>query len=349
MRGCATFSTAQPKVATVGIDFGCKNSRVAITDSLVVGELAKRRRLRMPSDVVFNIKSLVGMQFDDSYVQEMRKRVQFSIIEGPRGEAWLKVVISIPSFFSDQQREGIKSAGERAGLEVLEIIDEPKAAALSTTTIKDGNVVVFGMGSRSYSISILHVSETNIKIKAQVGDCSVGGDLFDDILVDYIVTHVMELYSVDIRGDKHAMTTLAEAVEEAKVELSSQLEATVSIPYLTSSAQGPIDLHFSISRSQFEKLVRNLVEIVEDKCQRILKESNLSQKDIDEVVLMGGMTRVPKIRSIIEKIFGKHHSRRVNPEEAAVIGSAIQAALIVEDQREISEETIPLSIGIQSD
>lgn len=176
----------------------------------------------------------------------------------------------------------------------------------------------------------------------------MGGDLFDNILMEYIVTQIMELYSVDIRGDKHAMATLAEAVEQAKVKLSSQLEATVSIPYLTASAQGPIDVHFHISRSQFENLVRKLLEIVEHKCWSILKESNLSSKDIDEVVLMGGMTRVPKIQRIIGKIFGKHHSKRVNPEEAAVIGSAIQAALIVEDQREISKGTIPLSIGIQS-
>ncbi|XP_062228406.1 heat shock 70 kDa protein, mitochondrial-like isoform X2 [Phragmites australis] len=423
MRGCVTFSTVQPKIAAVGIDIGSKNSRVAITDSLVprvvdseigryvpsnvtfawlksdvwyawalqhldsvgkcvaVGELAKRRMLRWPSNVVFNIKSLIGMQFDDYYVQEMRKKVPFSIIEGPREEAWveihgmkfspieiastlfaklkdvvlmdqfhdkLKVVISVPTFFSDQQREGIKSAGERAGLEVLKVIDEPKAAALSSTTIKEGNVVVFGMGSGSYSVSILHVSGTNIKIITQIGDRSVGGDLFDNILVDYFVKQIMELYSVDIRGDKYAMMILAEVAEQAKVGLSSQHEVTVSIPYVTASTQGPVDLHFSISRPDFEKLVHNLVEIIEDKCQSILKESNFSHEDINEVVLMGGMTRVPKIRRIISKVFGKHHSTRVNPEEAVVIGSAIQAALIVEDEREISEDMIPLSIGIES-
>uniref|UniRef100_A0A0A9C3X2 Similar to Heat shock 70 kDa protein, mitochondrial n=1 Tax=Arundo donax TaxID=35708 RepID=A0A0A9C3X2_ARUDO len=337
--------------------------------------------LRSPSNVIFNIKSLIGMQFDDSYVQEMRKKVPFSIIEGPRGEAWveihgmkfspieitstlfarlkdvvlmdqfhdkLKVVITVPAFFSDHQREDIKTAGERAGLEVLKVIDEPKAAALSSTTIKEGNVVVFGMGSGSYNVSILCVSGVNIKIITQIGDRSVGGDLFDNILVDHFVKQIMELYSVDTRGDKHAMMLLAEAAEQAKVELSSQRKVTVSIPYLTASAQGPVDVHFSISRPEFEKLVHNLIEIIEDKCQSILKEANFGDKDINEVVLIGGMTRVPVIRRIISKVFGKHHSTKVNPEEAVVIGSAIQAALIVEDQQEISGDMIPLSIGVES-
>ncbi|GJN10746.1 hypothetical protein PR202_ga28865 [Eleusine coracana subsp. coracana] len=318
--------------------------------------------LKSPSDVVFNIKSLIGMQFDDCHVQEMREKVSFRIIEGPRGEAWveihgmklspeeitstifsrlkdvvlmdkfydtLKVVISVPAFFSVEQREAIKSAGERAGLDVLNIIDEPKAAALSSTTIKEGNVVVFGMGSGSYSVSILHMSGTSIKTIAQTGGHTVGGDMFDDILVDYFVKQIMELYSVDIRGDRFAMMTLVQAAEEAKVELSSQSKVTVSLPYLTASTEGAVDLDCSISRPEFEKLVHKLVKMIEDECQSILKEADFSKKDISEVVLVGGMTKVPKIQKMISKVFGKQPSTRVKPEEAVVIGSAIQAALIV--------------------
>ncbi|KQJ82099.1 uncharacterized protein LOC100823431 isoform X3 [Brachypodium distachyon] len=418
------FSTVQPKVATVGIDFGCKNSRVAIVDSLVpevvpsetgcsipsyvtpidpkdsdgygwalqqldrlgkcvaVGELAKRRLSRQPSDVVFNIKKLAGKQFDDHNVQEMRKRVHFSIVEGERGEAWVeicrmkfspveiasvifarlkdiilmhqfhhefKVVISVPIFFNQQQRKEIMLAGHKAGLEILQIIDEPIAAALSSTTIKEGTIVVFDMGAGSYNVSILGVSGTKIEIKTQFGNPCVGGDQFDDILLDYSVAQIRKFYSVDVCGDKYGMMLLAEAVEQAKVALSSQHEVTVSLPFIISSAKCPGDPNISISRAEFENLGVNLVKQIRDKCQTLLAEANISSNDIDEVILTGGMTRVPMIQKIIFDVFGKHQATKVNHEEAVVIGSAIQACLIVEHQRQISEDIIPLSIGIESE
>ncbi|XP_062197873.1 heat shock 70 kDa protein, mitochondrial-like isoform X2 [Phragmites australis] len=418
-----TFSTVQSKVATVGIDFGCKSSRVAIIDTLVpnviaseignlmpsyvtviqpssfvpcmwglqnsdyigrrvaVGEIAKRQMLRHPSDVIFNTKKLIGKKFDDYHVQEMRNKVPFGIVEGPRGEAWVevhgmkfspvemtraifaklkdivqmnqfhhvfKVVISVPAFFSGQQREDIKSAGNRAGFEVLQLIDEPIAAALSSTTVKEGVVVVFGMGAGSYSISILHVSGTNIETKVQFDEPSVGGDQFDDILLDYFVTEVIRLHSVDIREDKHAIARLVEEAEKTKVRLSTEPEVRVSIPCLTGSANGPIDLNITVSRAKFENLVGHLVEQIQVKCQNIVKDAKLTDKDIREIIIMGGMTRVPKIQGIIHEVFGKQQSTRVNPEEAVVIGSALQAALTIEDQREMSTNMIPLSIGVES-
>uniref|UniRef100_A0A0E0GY06 Uncharacterized protein n=1 Tax=Oryza nivara TaxID=4536 RepID=A0A0E0GY06_ORYNI len=356
----------------------CFGKRVA------VGELAKRIMIRQPSDVVFNVKNLIGKHFNDSCVQEMRKRLPFSIIEGPEGESCVeihgiklspveittaiftklkdmvlmhqfhhkfKVVICVPSFFNEQQREDIMSAGRRAGLEILQLIDEPIAAALSSTTIKEGVVVVFGMGAGSYSVAVLHVSGMNIEMRAQCGDSCISGDQFDNILlvVDYCVTQMIKLHSVDVRGDKCAMRQLVEVAEQAKVKLSSQPTATISIPYLTSSGQGhgPAHLNITISRQEFEKLVNNLTEQIQEKCQIILKEAKIAAKDVDELVLFGGMTRVPKIQRIIYEVFGKHQSAKVNPEEALVIGSAMQAALIVEDQQEMSKDMIPLSIGIE--
>uniref|UniRef100_A0ACD5ZGE6 Uncharacterized protein n=2 Tax=Avena sativa TaxID=4498 RepID=A0ACD5ZGE6_AVESA len=425
--GRTTFSTAQPKVVTVGIDFGCKNSRVAIIDdSLVpelvdsesgrstpsyvtsippevsegwyawalqrleghgkhvaVGELAKCRMSRQPSDVVFNIKKLIGKQFDDFSVQEMRKRVHFGIIKGERGEACveisgmdfspveiasvifaklkdavlmyqfhheLKAVISVPIFFSKQQREDIMLAGNKAGLTVLQLIDEPTAAALSRATMQESTVVVFDMGAGAYTVSVFHVSGTNIEVKSQFSDPCMGGDHFDDILLDYFVTQITNSHGVDVRGDKYAMMLLAEATEQAKVELSTEHEVTISTPFIISSSEcsgdGP---SVSISRAEFERLVLKLVEQIRDQCWTLLKEANITGKDVDEVVLTGGMTRVPMIRGIIHEIFGKHQGTRVNHEEAVVIGSAIQAALIVEDQRELTEHMTALSIGIESE
>ncbi|CAM0950567.1 unnamed protein product [Alopecurus aequalis] len=424
-RGCTTFSTEEPKVVTVGIDLGCKNSRVAIIDSLVpevvdsesgrftpsyvtavppevsdrryawalqrleglgkhvaVGELARLRMSRQPSDVVFNIKKLISKQFDDCSVQEMRKRVHFSIVEGERGEACVKIsgmkfspveiasvifaklkdavlmyqfhhelkaVISVPTFFSEQQREDIALAGNKAGLTVLRLIDEPTAAALSRATMKEGTIVVFDMGAGSYTVSVFGVSGTNIEVKSQFFDPCMGGDRFDDILLEYFVRQIIDFHRVDIRGDKYAMMLLAEVAEQAKVELSTQHKVTILTPFSISSAECSGDPSVSISRTEFERLVLNLLEQIQSKCWALLKEANITDNDIDEVVLTGGMTRVPMIRRIIDEIFGKHQGARVNHEEAVVIGSAIQAALIVEDQRELREDMIPLSIGIESE
>lgn len=261
----------------------------------------------------------------------------------------LKVVISVPVLFTEQQKEDVRLAGQSAGLDVLGLIEEPIAAALSSTTIKEGSVVVFGMGAGSFSVAILRLSGTNIEIKTQLGDPSVGGDQFDDILVDHFVKQIIKLHPVDIRGDKHAMATLAEVVEKAKMKLSREPEVTVSIPYFTTSAQGqgPVHLNITISRAEFEKLVNNLIEQIQNKCQIILKEASLTDNDIGEIVFTGGMTRVPKIREAIYQVFGKHQTATVDPEDAVVIGCAIQATLTVEEQQEMSRDILPLSIGIE--
>ncbi|KAL6654874.1 hypothetical protein ACP70R_008339 [Stipagrostis hirtigluma subsp. patula] len=348
---------------------------------VAVGEIAKCQMLRHPSDVIFNTKKLIGKNFADCHVQEMMAKVPFGIVEGLNGEAWvemhgmkfspveltraifaklndivqmnqfhdvLKVVISVPSFFSEQQRKDIISAGNRAGFEVLQLIDEPIAAALSSTTVKEGVVVVFGMGAGSYSISILHVSGTNIETKVQFDDHCLGGDQFDDVLLDYFVTEIIKLHSVDIRKDKHAIARLVKEVETTKVRLTIEREVRVSIPCLTGSANGPIDLNIIVSRAKFENLVGHLVEQIQHKCQETLKDAKLTDKDIREIIIMGGMTRVPKIQEVISEVFGKQQSTKVNPEEAVVIGSALKAALIVEDERDMSTDMVPLSIGVES-
>lgn len=261
----------------------------------------------------------------------------------------LKAVISVPIFFSEQQREDIVLAGKKAGLTVLQLIDEPTAAAVSRATTKESTMVVFDMGAGSYTVSVLRVSGTKIEVKSQFSDPWVGGDQFDDILLDYFVTQITNSHRVDIRGDKYAMMLLAEAAEQAKVELTTQNAVTISTPFIISSAECPGDPSVSLSRTEFESLVLNLVEPIQAKCWALLKEANITDKDINEVLLTGGMTRVPMIRRVIREIFGKHQGSRVNHEEAVVIGSAIQAALIVEEQQELREDTAPLSIRIESE
>lgn len=179
-------------------------------------------------------------------------------------------------------------------------------------------------------------------MKTQVGDTSIGGDQFDDILVDHFVTQIAKLHSIDIHEDKHALATLTEVVEQAKVKLSSEPEVTVSLPYITASDHGPVHLNVTISRTEFEKLVNNLIEKIRDKCQMVLKEANITEGDIGEIVFTGGMTIVPKIRKTIYEVFGEHQIAWVDPEEAVVIGSAIQGALLVEERHEMSEDMIPL-------
>ncbi|CAL5069655.1 unnamed protein product [Urochloa decumbens] len=424
IRGCVTFSTEQPKVVTVGIDFGCKNLRIAIMDSLVphvinsetgrftpsyvtfmqlnsyvpyewglqhldnvgkrvaVGEIAKRQILRQPSDVIYNIKKLIGKQFDDTVVQEMRKKVYFKIIEGPGGEALvgihgmqfspvditsaifqklkdivlmyqfhneLQAVISVPAFFDELQKEHIKSAARKAGLKLLRLIDETTAAALSSIATEDGIVVVFGMGAGSFSATILRVStDTNIEVITQLSDPSVGGDQFDYAFVDFVSQQILELHSVDIRGDIYAMTMLVEAVEQAKVELSNKSEVTISIPSFSTSAQGPVDLNITLSRLEFENLVDKLIGEIKSKCQSVLEDAKISANDIKEIVLIGGMSRVPKIQRVVCEVFGQNLQMKVNPEEAVVVGSAIHAALTAEDEQEITYNMTPLSIGIES-
>lgn len=334
------------------------------------------------SDVVYNIKNLIGKQFEDPSVQEMRKRVHFNITEGPGGEAWvgicgmeftpvgittaifrklkdivlmdqfhdeLQAVISVPAFFDELQKEHIKSAADRAGFKLLQLIDEPIAAALSSITIEDGIAVVFGMGAGSYNVTILGVSPgRKFEIRTKFGDTSVGGDQFDEKLVDFVCLKILKDHSVDIRGDIYAMAMLAEAVEQAKVELSSKPVVKVLIPSFSTSAQAPVDLNITISRLKFEDLVDDLIGQIKDKCQSILRDAKVSTKDIKEIVLIGGMARVPKIQGIICEVFGQNLNTKVNPEEAVVVGSAIQAALIVEDEQEITDDMIPVSIGFES-
>ncbi|CAN6249947.1 unnamed protein product, partial [Urochloa humidicola] len=295
---------------------------------------------RQPSDVICNIKKLIGKQFEGADVQEMRKKVHFRIVEGPEGEAWvgihgmqfspvdittaifrklkdivlmyqfhdeLQAVISVPAYFDKLQKEHIKSAASKAGLKLLRFIDETTAAALSSITTEDGIVVVFGMGAGSFSATILHVNpDTNIEMITQLVDPSVGGDQFDDILVDFISQQILELHSVDIHGDIYAMTMLVEAVEQAKVELSNKTEVTISVPSFSTSAQGPVDLNITLSRLEFENLVDKLIGEIKRKCQSVLEDAKISANDIKEIVLIGGMTRVPKIHRIVCEVFGQN-------------------------------------------
>uniref|UniRef100_A0A0D9X6H9 Uncharacterized protein n=1 Tax=Leersia perrieri TaxID=77586 RepID=A0A0D9X6H9_9ORYZ len=319
---------------------------------VIVGEIAKRKMMRHPTDVIFNTKKLIGKRSDDYQILEMRKNVPFSIVEGPGGEAWVEIhgikfsPVEISHLCKTTNFVWKTKAGHNfctkqsiAGFEILQLIDEPIAAALASTTVKQGLVVVFGMGAGSYSISVLHVSGTDFEIKAHFDDPSVvGGDQFDDLLLDYFVKEITRIYSVDIRGDKHVMMKLVEEVEKTKLR--------VSIPFLTGSAQGPVDLDITVCRNEFEDLVDHLVEQIQVNCQNMLKQAKLTDDDIGELIIMGGMTRVPKIQRIVTEVFGRNLST-VNTEEAIVIGSSLQSALIVEDHQEMNKDFLLLSIGVE--
>jgi len=363
-------------------------SVVAFTDDgqRLVGVTAKRQAVTNPYNTLFATKRLIGRRFDDPLVKKDMGMVPYKIVRGANGDAWVEVkgktyspseigafvltkmkesaenflqrpvknaVITVPAYFNDSQRQATKDAGRIAGLEVDRIINEPTAAALAYGLKKDeanGKLVaVFDLGGGTFDISILEMSEGVFEVKATNGDTFLGGEDFDNELVNYLVAEFKKEQGVDLSSDRLALQRLREAAEKAKVELSSTVNTEISIPFITATQSGPLHLNNKLSRSKFEQITNHLIERCIEPCKACIRDARISTKDIHEVILVGGMTRVPKVVETAAKLFGKDPYKGVNPDEAVAVGAAIQAGILKGGfNKLLLLDVTPLSLGIET-
>jgi molecular chaperone DnaK len=362
-------------------------SVVAYTDSgeIIVGDAAKRQAVTNPKNTFHAIKRLIGRSFTDEMITKSKKHSAYDIIKNENGDAWVqtskgkklapstvsaetlkkmketaesylgetvsKAVITVPAYFSDSQRQATKDAGRIAGLDVLRIINEPTAAALAYGLDKkqDKTIAVYDLGGGTFDISVLEISEGVFEVKSTNGDTFLGGEDFDMRLLEYINTEFKKENGVDLTKDPMALTRLKEAAEKAKIELSSKSETDINLPYITADASGPKHLVMKITRSKFEQLVDDLLQRTLEPCKNALKDAGLKASDIDEVVMVGGMTRMPKVIQMVKDFFGKEPHKGVNPDEVVAIGAAIQGGILggtVEDV--LLLDVTPLSLGIET-
>ncbi|CAI9764462.1 unnamed protein product [Fraxinus pennsylvanica] len=350
---------------------------------LLVGTPAKRQAVTNPTNTLFGTKRLIGRRFDDSQTQKEMKMVPFKIVRASNGDAWVeangqqyspsqigafiltkmketaeaylgksvnKAVVTVPAYFNDAQRQATKDAGRIAGLDVQRIINEPTAAALSYgMNNKEGLVAVFDLGGGTFDISILEISNGVFEVKATNGDTFLGGEDFDNTLLEFLVSEFKRTEGIDLAKDKLALQRLREAAEKAKIELSSTSQTEINLPFITADASGAKHLNITLTRSKFEALVNNLIERTKAPCRNCLKDAGISTKEVDEVLLVGGMTRVPKVQEIVSEIFGKSPSKGVNPDEAVAMGAAIQGGILRGDVKELLLlDVTPLSLGIET-
>ncbi|XVF17414.1 hypothetical protein REPUB_Repub10bG0120300 [Reevesia pubescens] len=350
---------------------------------LVVGTPAKRQAVTNPTNTFFGTKRLIGRRFDDAQTQKEMKMVPYKIVRAPNGDAWLeangktyspsqigafvltkmketaeaylgktvtKAVITVPAYFNDAQRQATKDAGRIAGLDVERIINEPTAAALSYgMNNKEGIIAVFDLGGGTFDVSILEISNGVFEVKATNGDTFLGGEDFDNALLEYLVSEFKRTDNIDLSKDKLALQRLREAAEKAKIELSSTSQTEINLPFITADASGAKHLNITLTRSKFEGLVSSLIERTRIPCKNCLKDAGISLNEVDEVLLVGGMTRVPKVQEIVSEIFGKSPSKGVNPDEAVAMGAAIQGGILRGDVKELLLlDVTPLSLGIET-
>jgi len=361
-------------------------SMVAFTDDgeRLVGQPAKRQAVTNPENTLFAVKRLIGRRFEDKAVKKDQKLVPFAIVNGDNGDAWVQVnedkyspsqisamilqkmketaeaylgekveqaVITVPAYFNDAQRQATKDAGKIAGLEVLRIINEPTAAALSYGMEKnDGKTIaVYDLGGGTFDVSILEIGDGVFEVKSTNGDTFLGGEDFDMTLVDYLAAEFKKDQGVDLKGDKLALQRLKEAAEKAKIELSSSAQTEVNLPFITADASGPKHLTMKLTRAKFESLVSDLVKRTVKPMQDALKDAGLSAGEIDEVLLVGGMTRMPKVQETVKDFFGKEPNKGVNPDEVVAMGAAIQAGVLQGDVTDVLLlDVTPLSLGIET-
>ncbi len=361
-------------------------SIVAITPDgeRLVGQSAKRQAVTNPENTVFAIKRLIGRKFTDSEVKKDMGMVPYKIVEGTNGDAWVEIkgkkyspaevsawvlqkmkqtaeeylghevkdaVITVPAYFNDSQRQATKDAGRIAGLEVKRIINEPTASALAYGLDKKGErkIAVYDLGGGTFDISILEIGEGVFEVKSTNGDTFLGGEDFDKRVIDYLADEFRKEQGIDLRGDKMALQRLKEAAEKAKMELSTTMETTVNLPFITADQAGPKHLNIRITRAKLEQLVGDLVDKTEGPCRQALKDAGLSPAQIDDVILVGGMTRMPKVQEKVEQVFGKKPHKGVNPDEAVGLGAAIQAAVLSGDVKDVLLlDVTPLSLGIET-
>jgi molecular chaperone DnaK len=361
-------------------------SIIAFTDSdeRLAGQPAKRQAVTNPEGTVFAVKRLIGRRYEDPTVAKDKKLVPYEIVKGDNGDAWVEVhkkkyspsqisamilqkmketaeaylgekvekaVITVPAYFNDAQRQATKDAGKIAGLEVLRIINEPTAAALAYgLDKKEGKTIaVYDLGGGTFDVSVLEIGDGVFEVKSTNGDTFLGGEDFDMRLVEYFAAEFKKEQGIDLKNDKLALQRLKEAAEKAKIELSSSQQTEINLPFITADASGPKHLTMKLSRSKFESLVDDLVQRTVEPCKAALKDAGLKAGEIDEVVLVGGMTRMPKIQEIVKAFFGKEPHKGVNPDEVVAMGAAIQAGVLQGDVKDVLLlDVTPLSLGIET-
>ena len=376
----------EPKVIPNAEGTRTTPSMVAFNDEgeRLVGQVAKRQAVTNPLRTIYSIKRLVGQDYKSAEAKHTKKMVSYEVVKGNQNLAYVKVddknyspqeisasilqkmkqtaeeylgesiteaVITVPAYFSDAQRQATKDAGKIAGLEVLRIINEPTAAAMAYGLDKkhDEKIAVFDLGGGTFDISILEIGEGVFDVKATNGDTFLGGDDFDNRLISYFADEFKKDNGIDLREDKMALQRLRETAEKAKHELSSSSETDVNLPFITADASGPKHLNLKITRAKFESLVDDLVKRCLEPCRKALKDSGCTAKDINEVILVGGMTRMPKVQEMVKEFFGKEPHKGVNPDEVVAIGAAIQAGVLTGDVKDVLLlDVTPLSLGIET-
>ena len=361
-------------------------SIVAFTDDgeRLVGQPAKRQAVTNPEHTFFAVKRLIGRRYDDPMVGKDKELVPYKIVKAPNGDAWVEAdgkkyspsqisafilqkmketaeaflgakvdqaVITVPAYFNDAQRQATKDAGKIAGLEVLRIINEPTAAALAYgLDRKEGKTIaVYDLGGGTFDISILEIGDGVFEVKSTNGDTFLGGEDFDMRLVNYLADEFKKDQGIDLRGDKLALQRLKEAAEKAKIELSSATQTEINLPFITADASGPKHLTMKLTRAKFEALVDELIQRTVGPCKAALKDAGLTAGEIEEVVLVGGMTRMPKVQEVVKGFFGKEPHKGVNPDEVVAIGAAIQAGVLQGDVKDVLLlDVTPLSLGIET-
>jgi molecular chaperone DnaK len=382
----AVMSGGEPSVIANSEGARTTPSVVAITDKdeRLIGQIAKRQAITNPENTIFSVKRLMGRKTSSREVQEAMKHLPYKIIDGNNGDANVVIrgknyspaevsamilqkmkqtaedylgekvtdaVITVPAYFDDSQRQATKDAGQIAGLNVLRIINEPTAASLAygLDKKKDERIAVYDLGGGTFDVSILEIGEGVFEVKSTNGDTFLGGDDFDLRVIDWLVDEFKKDQGIDLRKDRMALQRLKEAAERAKIELSSSQETEVNLPFITADASGPKHLVLKLTRSKFEQLVDDLIERSIAPCKKALADAEMTTGDISEIVLVGGMTRMPKVIERVKQFFGKEPHKGVNPDEVVAIGAAIQGGVLKGDVKDVLLlDVTPLSLGIET-
>jgi molecular chaperone DnaK len=384
----AVMEGGEPTVITTAEGSRLTPSMVAFTKSgeRLVGQTAKRQATINPENTIFSVKRFIGRHYDDAETAEDRARLPYPIEKGPQGEVKIRIphkeqsyspqeisamvlgklkkdaedylgqpvtraVITVPAYFNDSQRQATKDAGRIAGLEVLRIINEPTAAALAYGLDKktDERILVFDLGGGTFDVSILDVSEGLIEVVATNGDTHLGGDDWDLAVVDWVTAEFLRDQGIDLKQDRQALQRVREAAEKAKIELSSTMETEINLPFITADMHGPKHLQMTLSRAKFEQLTEHLLQRVEEPFHRALQDVGMKANELDEVVLVGGSTRMPMVQELVRKLTGKEPNKSVNPDEVVAMGAALQAGVLAGDVKDVLLlDVTPLSLGLET-
>ncbi len=384
---CAVMEGGEPTIIPSSEGGRLFPSVVAVnpkTNERMVGQVARRQAITNPDNTIFSIKRLMGRKYNDPEVVKARKVLPYKILEQPNGDAWVEMggrtysppeisamilqkikqdaeaylgepvveaVITVPAYFNDSQRQATKDAGKIAGLNVLRIINEPTASALAYGLGKkvDQKIAVYDLGGGTFDISILDVGDEVFEVLSTNGDTFLGGDDFDQRIINWVADEFKKEQGIDLRQDRMALQRLKEAAEKAKIELSSVLETEINLPFITADASGPKHLQIKLTRAKLEQLVEDLVQKTIGPCQQALKDAKLTQADIDEVILVGGMTRMPAVQEAVRRFFGKEPHKGVNPDEVVALGAAIQAGVLKGEVKDVLLlDVTPLTLSIET-